>query len=134
MRALKPTRIGRFRYCTGSKSKCVYRRLRLRGKEFAAVELDKPGRQHEPGALVAVDKRMIAHDAYRVRCRQFSEARRTVMARLPRTRQGSGEHRCVADTSGSAIVGQHPVVERKHLRLREPADLSHLANSLRAFR
>src|SRR5258708_38443016 len=75
----RPLRVGEQKFaetlllqCAGGKLKDSLRRCFLGGREPIAIEFKKKHADHETGSFVAINERMILHNARRVPCRKLN--------------------------------------------------------------
>lgn len=68
----QPLRASHLRHLPRSQSECPHDRLRLQRMKRKPVAFEKARAEHEPRPLVAIEKRMIPHDAHGIRRRQSS--------------------------------------------------------------
>ncbi len=85
------------------------------------MEFEEEDADHKSGALVAIDKRMVADDASRVKRSHFDDIRFTgIGVVLAGTREGGLQQPSIAQPRGAAVEGQEPVVDPENIALFNP--------------
>ena len=93
----------------------------MRRLDAMAVKTQKKLCRHETGALVAVDERVVAHQAKGVGSRQVGHIRFAVIRQLPGARQRGVKQALITQTSSAAVLGQLLLVHRNQYLARQPA-------------
>lgn len=108
--------------------------LLLRGGKLHTVRAQEGVGGHEAGTLIAVEERMIPHNARSIRSSEIEQIRVTVCKRMLRTPQGGIQEPFISHTGQPPVSRQQFLVGGKNDFASNPDGLVHLANSRSAFR
>jgi len=117
----QPRGVGSFIELAGCQCHHSLSGIFLCGFEVEAVEFEEEDTNHKAGALVAIDKRMVADDASRVKRRHLDDIRRVrIGVVLAGTGEGGVQQPSITQPSGAAMERQEPVVDRDDIALFDP--------------
>ena len=96
--------------------------------EASAVEFEEQDANHETGALVAIDERMVAHDACRIGCCQVEEVGRIgIGVKLLRASKRGIQQGVIPHTGRAAVQREQAIMEGKCIPRVDLEQLGHWA-------